>query len=187
MLDILCFFAINKSMGIHCELPCCSQHPPGDKTCAVLSIASFVSHRPRLRRQPSRPATLAPGLVRPHSPASAGAMPADEAAATTCLSLHRHGCDGAAAAIWCAGSPCRGGQTDSPGPEGQAGRRRKRAERVQLRRVQASARNAPWRLRARGCGTELRPLCVLRQSRADPECRIVSGCPGRASSGKRLQ
>ena len=67
-------------------------------------------------------------------------MPADEAAATTCLSLHRHGCDGAAAAIWCAGSPCRGGQTDSPGPQGQAGRRRKRAERVQLRRMQASAR-----------------------------------------------
>ena len=61
MLDILCFFAVNKSMGIHCELTCCSQHPRGQDLCAF-SIASFVPYRPRLvapALPPSRPALSA--------------------------------------------------------------------------------------------------------------------------------
>ena len=42
-------------------------------------------------------------------------------------------------------------------------------------------------LACKGCGTELRPLCVLRQSRVNPECRIVSEFRVRPSSGKRLR
>ena len=170
MLDILCFFAVNKSMGIHCELTCCSQHPRGQDLCAF-SIASFVPYRPRLvapALPPSRPALSACTALHQRAPCQPMRLQRRRVSRCTDMAAtarqRRYGAQARRAGA--------GKRTTAQDPRA-AGRRRKRAERVQPRRVQASARNAPWRLRARGCGTELRPLCVLRQSRADPECRIV--------------